>query len=415
MEVFVMANPYAEIFRAPGSAAFSAAGFIARLPLAMVTIGIVTMISQTHGRYGLAGAVAATFAVTNALVSPRVSRFVDRHGQARVLVPATALSVGAFLVLIANTRFGGPVWLLFAAALGAGLMPSMAAMVRARWTEIYRGTPNLHTAFAFESVLDEITYMVGSVLSIGLSLALFPEAGPLAAAIILSIGTGLFVAQRHTEPPVHPGAAVASGSAIRIPSVRTITIMLIGVGTIFGTAEISVIAYSEALGDKGAASYVLAGYAFGSLVVGIFYGMQRFRMALPRQLLIAMTIVMMTTIPPLLVSSIPALGIALFLAGGAISPTFITAFGLIERLVPSAQLTEGITWGMTGIGLGMAIGSIVSGYVIDHFGAQSGFWISIVAGIGALATVILGLRSFEPRPGNVARATPPEGSQLSSS
>jgi MFS family permease len=392
-----MANPYADIFTAPGSAAFSAAGFLARLPFAMVTVGIVTMLSQTTGRYGMAGAVAATFAVTNSLVSPAVSRYVDRHGQARVLVPATAVAVAAFFVLIANTRLGGPDWLLFASALVAGLMPSMAAMVRARWSEIYRGTPRLHTAFAFESVLDEVTYMVGSVLSIGLSLSLFPEAGPLAAALILALGTALFVVQKRTEPPVHP-AATSGVSAIRIPSVRTIALTLGAIGTIFGTAEVSVIAYSEALGDKSAASLVLAGYACGSLIVGVVYGMLRLRMPLSRQLLVAVAIVMLTTVPPLLVSSIPGLGIALFLAGAAISPTFITAFGLIERLVPSASLTEGITWGMTGIGLGLALGSIGSGFVIDAFGAQNGFWISVAAGVVALATIIVGHRTLEVPP-----------------
>ncbi len=393
-----MANPYVEIFRAPGAAAFSAAGLLARLPLAMVTIGIVTMISQTEGRYALAGAVAATFALTNALVSPRISRFVDRHGQGRVLAPVTAVSVAAFLGLIATNRFGGPVWLLFLTALGAGVMPSIAAMVRARWSEIYRGMPQLHTAFAFESVLDEVTYIAGSVLSIGLSLSLFPEAGPLFAAIILAIGTTLFVIQRRTEPPVHPAPEIAMASAIRLPPVRTVAIMLAAVGTIFGTAEVSVIAYSEALGDTGAASLILAGYALGSLVVGVVYGMRRIAMPLPRQLVVAVTFVMLTTLLPLFVGSIPALGVALFLAGGAVSPTFIAAFGLIERRVPSSQLTEGITWGMTGIGLGMAFGSISSGYVIDAFGAQSGFWISVGAGVVALATALLGIRSFDEAP-----------------
>ena len=389
-----MANPYADIFSVPGTAAFSAAGFLARLPYAMVTVGIVTMLSQTTGRYGMAGAVAATFAVTNSLVSPAVSRFVDRHGQARVLIPVTAVTVAAFAGLILNTRLGGPDWLLFVFALVAGLMPSMAAMVRARWTGIYRGTPRLHTAFAFESVLDEVTYMVGSVASIGLSLSLFPEAGPLAATTILAIGTALFVVQKRTEPPVHP-IVTRGRSAIRLSSVRTIAIMLCAIGTIFGTAEVSVIAYSEALGDKGAASLVLAGYAFGSLLVGVVYGTLRLRAPLPRQLLVAVAIVMLTTVPPLLVGSIPALGLALFLAGGAISPTFIAAFGLIERLVPGASLTEGITWGMTGIGLGLAIGSVLSGFVIDAFGAQSGFWISVVAGVVGLATIVIGYWTLE--------------------
>ena len=91
----------------PAPAAFSAAGFLARLSLPMVTIGIVTMLSQTLGRYGIAGAVAATFALTNAVVSPRVSRFVDRHGQAMVLVPTTAVAVAALLALTATAYLGG--------------------------------------------------------------------------------------------------------------------------------------------------------------------------------------------------------------------------------------------------------------------------------------------------------------------
>ena len=55
-----MSNPYAEIFAAPGAKGFAAAAFFARLPIAMAPIGIVAMLSQTHGEYWLAGAVSAT-------------------------------------------------------------------------------------------------------------------------------------------------------------------------------------------------------------------------------------------------------------------------------------------------------------------------------------------------------------------
>ena len=175
-----MPNPYREIFKVAGAKGFAAAGFIARLPVAMATIGIVAMLSQTHGEYWLAGAVSATFALTNAFVSPQVSWLVDRYGQRPVLIPATTLSVAAFAVLIIATHYDWPIWTLFASALLAAAMPSMPAMVRARWTELYRDTPKLNTAFAFESVADELVYMAGSSLAVGLSVALFPEAGPLA-------------------------------------------------------------------------------------------------------------------------------------------------------------------------------------------------------------------------------------------
>jgi MFS family permease len=387
-----MPNPYREIFQAPGAKGFAAAGFLARLPVAMATMGIVTMLSQSHGEYWLAGAVSATFALTNAFVAPQISRLVDRHGQSRVLTPTTAVAVVAFTVLILATHFKWPNWTLFLSALVAGVMPSMPAMVRARWTGLYHGSPRLHTAFAFESVLDEVVYMAGSVLAIGLSVSLFPEAGPLASTLFLAIGTTLFVIQKSTEPPVRPVEQRASRSALSVPAVQIITFTLIAVGTIFGTAEVTVIAFSEELGQKGAASFILAGYAGGSLVVGLVFGTLRLKASLGRQFLAANTGAMLTTLPLLWVGSIPALAVMLFLAGASISPTFITAFGLIERLVPSSQLTEGITWAMTGIFIGMAAGSFLSGYVIDVHGAQNGFWVSVGAGVVALTTALLGQR-----------------------
>src|SRR5690349_16819040 len=95
-----MSNPYKEIFSVPGAKGFSAAGFLARLPIAMAPIGIVAMLSQTRGEYWIAGAVSATFALTNALVAPQISRMVDRFGQSPVIVPTTLVSVLAFISLI---------------------------------------------------------------------------------------------------------------------------------------------------------------------------------------------------------------------------------------------------------------------------------------------------------------------------
>ncbi len=389
-----MANPYGEIFRAPGAKGFAAAGFIARLPMAMSTIGIVAMLSQVRGEYWLAGAVAATFALTNALLAPQISRLVDRLGQSRVLTPAAALSITGFIGLIAATHFGAPDWTLFAFALLAATMPSMPAMVRARWTALYRGTPRLNTAFAFESVLDELVYISGSALAVGLSVSLFPEAGPLASTLFLAIGSVAFILQKSTEPGIQPVARGAGGSTMTLPPVQILTLALIAIGAIFGTAEVTVIALTAEFGNAAAASLVLGGYAVGSLFVGLVFGTLKLAMPLSRQFAIAVAIAAATTLPLLLVGNIPMLALALFASGAAISPTFITAFGLIERLVPAAKLTEGITWVTTGIGIGMAIGSFASGWVIDSFGPAQGFWVSIAAGGVAVATALLGQRSL---------------------
>src|SRR5690242_4614441 len=157
-----MASAYRRIFQAPGTIGFSSAAFFARLPFAMVPIGIVAMLSQTRGEYWLAGAVAATFALTNALVAPQISRLIDRRGQTPVVIPATTLSVAAFVTLILAAHQNGPSWVLFVSAFLSAFMPSMPAMVRARWTEVFRGRPELNAAFAFESALDELVYIAGA-------------------------------------------------------------------------------------------------------------------------------------------------------------------------------------------------------------------------------------------------------------
>lgn len=388
-----MSNPYREIFRAPGTKGFAAAGFVARLPIAMAPIGIVTMLSQTQGGYWLAGAVAGVFTLTNAVAAPQISRLVDRHGQSRLLVPTTVIAVLAFAVLMLATRLNWPNWTLFAAAFVAATMPSMPAMVRARWTEVFRDRPELNTAFAFESAADELVYIAGASLSVGLSVGLFPEAGVLVSTLFLATGMTAFVLQRATEPKVTAnGTGAPHRSAIRLPAVQIVTAALVFVGAIFATAEVSTVALTKDLGQPGAASLVIGVYAIGSFVVGLIVGALNLRAPLQRQLLAALAVLLVTTLPLLLAGSVPALAAAIFLSGVAISPTFITAFGLVERRVPPEVLTEGVTWVMTGIGIGMALGAFLAGWVVDTFGARSGFWVSIVMASAALAIVALGQR-----------------------
>ena len=51
----------------------------------------------------------------------------------------------------------------------------------------------------------------------------------------------------------------------------------------------------------------------------------------------------------------------MLVAGMATAPTLITTMNLIERIVPKAQLNEGMTIVLTGIIVGVAAGSAVSG------------------------------------------------------
>lgn len=70
----------------------------------------------------------------------------------------------------------------------------------------------------------------------------------------------------------------------------------------------------------------------------------------------------------------------------------ITTMALIEAHVPRAKLTEGMTWITTGLAVGVAVGSSVTGLVIDAAGAQRGYVVSISSGVAAAAVAFAGYR-----------------------
>lgn len=385
-----MATPYRELFQAPGTKAFTLAGLIARVPLPMTGIGIITMLSQQYGSYALAGMVSATFVLTYALVSPQISRLVDQHGQRRVLRVATFISVTGLLTLISCSFYGAPYWSLFIGALLAGFMPSMSAMVRARWSWLYRGQPRLQAAYSLETVFDEVTFIVGPPLSVGLSVMVQPQAALVVAALILLLGVSALSAQRATEPPAQPHEShTHSRSVIRMASVRLLTLLMVAMGVIVGTVDVVSVAFAQDLDRPAAASFVLSAYAIGSCVSGLVFGAVQLKAPLHQQLLLGTLATTATTAPLMVVESIPSLAVAVLVAGLFFAPTMIVAMTLIERSVPEQNLTEGMTWLLAGLNVGVALGAAVSGQLVDEFSARAGFYLSLTAGAAVLTIGLL--------------------------
>ncbi|SNY64678.1 MFS transporter [Stenotrophomonas sp. CC120223-11] len=385
-----MATPYRDLFAAPGTTRLALAGLLARLPLPMTGIGIITLLSQLRGSYALAGAVSATFVLTYALLSPQVSRWVDRHGQGRVLPWAAAASASGLLALLACTVLSAPDWTLFVAAMLAGCMPSVSAMVRARWTAIHRGGPQLQAAYSLETVFDEVTFIAGPPLSVGLSVAVWPQAGVLVAAVLLLAGVAALVLQRRTEPPLQTLDATASRrSLLRQPEIRLLALLMLAMGVIVGTVDITSVAFAEQRGQPLAASLVLSAYAVGSCGAGLLFGALNLQVPLRRLLLLGAAATALTALPLLWVGNLPSLAIAVLLAGVFFAPTMIVAMSLVEQCVPAARLTEGMTWLLAGLNIGVALGAAVSGQVVDAAGVRPGFLVALIAGACVLLIAIL--------------------------
>ncbi|MDR5686163.1 MFS transporter [Morganella morganii] len=358
-----MFSSYRVIFQHPGTKAFSGAGFIARMTVSMMGIGIITMIAQLRDSFFMAGVTAAVYTFSAAFCAPLIARLVDRYGQNRILPKTLVISVPATAALLLCTVYDAPDWAIWLSAVFVGAIPSMPAMIRARWTHIYKGDPRLQTAYSFESVLDEISFIIGPPLSVTLCIALFPQAGPLAAIIFLIIGTALVVCQKRTEPPVHKRDGLAKGTVLRLPAIQLLMVVLLALGVIVGTVDVLAVAFANAQGYPEGASYVLSVYAAATLL---------------------------TTLPLLLVTNLTGLGLTMFVAGFFFSPTMILAIGFVEREAPPNMLTEGFTWLITGLAVGVALGSAGVGMIIDTYGIDAGFLLAIAAGICVLLTACIG-------------------------
>lgn len=384
-------GPYGKVLRTKGAPAFTSAGLLARLPISMISLGIVLLETSKGVSYGVAGTIAASFAVAAAIGGPIVSGFVDRHGQHRVLPMAVAAYTVFMVGLLVALDMGLPLAVVIPLAAGAGMMmPNLGSLVRARWAYVLPGSDGIHVAYAWESILDEVVFVVGPPLATVLALQVHPAAALVACVVLVIAGTTWLVPQRRTEPPPHPVTKRVGRPAVLHPGMPFLFLTFICVGGIFGSFEVVTVAFAQEQGAASATGVLLAVYAFGSLLAGFTYG------ALPspryhgRRMTYLLTLMAVVTLGFPVAGSVIVLGPVAFLAGLSVSPVLISGTALVERIVPSAQLTEGITWTSTGMALGLAIATPGSGVVIDAHGAHAAYLVTASCALAACAIGWLG-------------------------
>lgn len=388
---------YRTLLAVPGARVFITGGMIARSAGAMFGVATVAMIAARRGSYGLAGAVMAVGMVALAGFAPVMGRLVDRYGQRRIAIPFFLWSgFWAVMTILASLR-SWPAWVLFITYPLCGAIPNLGTMARARWSHIFRDDPrSLHTAMSFEQVMEEVTFVIGPVLAVWLATALFPEAGFVFAAACYGVGVLVFISARSTEPPVVPSHERPKGYAHQSPGLVPLAFIMTMTGVIFGVNEVVTLAVAEAAGHKNAAGPILALYAVGSALSGLVFGHVSHGRRLIKLLVLGTFGMLVLESPVLLAHDLRVLAAAMLVAGLATAPTLITTMNLIERLVPRAQLNEGMTIVLTGLIVGIAGGSAVSGLVIDRVGAHEGFYVAIIAG-GLAFLMALATRVFLTR------------------
>jgi len=393
-----MFTRYRRVLSVPGALRFSGSALVARLPNSMVTIGIVLLVTGVGGSYGLAGALSGAYLLAAAVLAIPQARLADRAGQAPVLALAAVVFGTALSSFVVVVQSGGPTWAAYVAVIVCGAaFPQVGSCVRSRWSHVLDDRADLDTAYALESAVDEIVFITGPILVTGLATAWNPVAGLAAAIVAGTGGTLFFAAQRSTEPAPQPRPRGTRLARLPWRVMGPVCVVGIALGTLFGAAEVSTVAFASAHGHKGYAGLLLALWAAGSLIAGIATGLVQWRVGAATRLRRGAIGMALAMVPLSLIGSIPVMGGWLFVAGFAIAPTLVASVSLVEQTVPQARLTEGMAILETSFVVGLAPGAAVAGPIIDSHGASTAYLVSLAAGVVAALTALT-LRDDRVRP-----------------
>lgn len=390
-----MLNRYRQVFAGNSAWRFSTAGFIARLPVSMVGIGILMYVEAERGSYTIAGAVSGSISIASALGGPLSSRLVDKLGQHRVLPIQILLIVLCSMALVVLIPSDVPAPYLFIFSIGSGLAyPSIGALVRSRWTALLVSGPVLLTAFSIESIIDELIFIVGPTIAATTSVKFHPAA-PQIIAMCLLTGGGLWLASmRSTEPPINKHQGKHGKPVILQNGLIYMWGVHIAIGMFFGAVETSIIAFTKLAGQPIYGGIVMAIWAFGSLLGGFVYGGLHFKSALHNQLIVVTLLLVPATAAMIFVESILMLALLSIAAGIGISPLLIASAAITQRRSPLGRTTEAIASMYAGISLGFAFAAAMAGWLIDNRGTSYSFALGAFATLFTLVITLIGRNKF---------------------
>ncbi len=379
---------YRVALRAPGSRAFCAASFVARMPIAIYPLGLILLFSQARGgasqggQFGVAGLLEGSYIVAGGVGNPLVSLLIDRFGQTRLLRPAALANAASALALVVLYQLHVPDGVIAIPVVGLGLsyLP-IGSLVRSRWSYVLAGRPELGTAYSIESTLDELIFTIGPIVAAVLTTLVNPLAGIVLGAVLVAVGSMWLRAQPGTDPPVTTHTDEVRRSALRHPGMVLLAVAMIGMGGAFGTMEVTVAAFASQHGARSQTGIVLAAFAIGSGLAGLAYGTRQWRSPLSLRLLVSSVVFTLLLPIMLLAGNVLTVAILVGVVGFGIAPTLITGFGLVDKLVPARVLTEGLSWVGTGLNFGYGVGAAVAGVVADRHGAHIGFLTPIACGV----------------------------------
>jgi MFS family permease len=377
----------------PGALRLLAISIVARLPLAMLGIGLLVHSVHLTGSYAEAGVVSGVNAAALGIGGPLLGQLVDRRGQTVVLVGSGAIA-GALLCALAALPTGTPFVLLVGIAAAIGLaVPPLGACVRSLLPTLAADSGDARAIYAVEASAVELTWVVGPPVVLGLGALLSSGAALAVAGVVLGAGAAAFASQsasRSWRP--ERSAHRARGGALRAPAMQTLALVMLAIGVMVGAVEVAAASAASLLGSSTAAGPLLGLWGLGSLAGGVLTA--RLGGGVRGATGLSLVLAALAAGHLALIGatgSLVALGAVLLVAGTALAPAFASVYAMVDRAAPVGAVTEAFAWLATAMAIGGAIGAAVGGAVADHAGSTAAF--ALAGGAGVVAALMPILRA----------------------
>jgi MFS family permease len=258
-------------------------------------------------------------------------------------------------------------------------------------------------AFALDSMIVELSFMVGPAVAVVLATSLPTGAGlySLAAGLVVSATLMCWL-----NPPTQPDGQEAPEVAPPRRSwfsARLVALMIAGAGATFvlSATEITVVASMKEAGVPQWTGLVIALWCAYSLMGGLVFGAVHSKVSAVT-LVAAMALL---TIPIGLASGWPWLVLALLPSGVLCAPSMTAANDNLAAIVPAASRGEAIGLLGSAFTAGVALGAPFAGAVIDAVGPQ---WAFAAAGVVGTLAILTAVPLYRRVPANapLTRAAP---------
>ncbi len=399
---YVTLQPYRDLLRIRDARQVLLLGLLVRIPLwAGDVVLTLHVVAHLHRSYTAAGVATAVLTVALAVSGPWRGRRLDRVGLRRAVLPSLVVLAACWCV----APFVGYLALLpLIAVAGLFTVPTFSIIRQVLLHTVPE--EGRKTALALDSVLVEVSFMIGPALGV-LAATYLDTRWALFGFAMANVAGGALL---WLVNPVMSSDADPLSDRPRRPSIASwvtpMVLVVLAAGAVatlvLSATDVATVAALRHMDHQRAIGWALALWGFGSAIGGLLYGAAHRH--IPVFALLAGLCA--TTVPVGFAHDWLTLSVLLVVAGFFCAPTITATVEQLSRLVPVDVRGEAMGWHGSALTAGSALGAPLAGIAIDRVGWQGGFVLPALLG---LALAVGGMTALARRGPSArqAAAVPP--------